>query len=228
VKEGLGSLTRRWRVVVLVVLVALALFLAPHVRVSAIERHMDLVAEVAQSRAWAAPVYALAYAVVITLSLPATVCTILGGMIFGTVRGGFLSWSGAMLGTAAAYTLARTLAHGTIRRAFGKHAMLDRLREDASLVTLIRLRVVPLAPFGVFVFVAALAGVPLRRLVLATAIGILPSVVVYSYVGRELMNGFLHGADAGTRPFWIAGIVTAATVIATVVLPAIWRRRHRH
>ena len=160
--------------------------------------------------------YVAGYTIIVALSLPAVVGTILGGAFFGWGWGGLLAWCGILTGTAVAHTLARRVARAPLQRMFGQHRLLTQLREDVGVVGLIRLRVLPVAPLGVLAYVSGIAGVPLRRLLAATAIGMLPSVTAYSYVGWQLMRG-LADPDATSRALKLASYVTIAMLALSII-----------
>jgi uncharacterized membrane protein YdjX (TVP38/TMEM64 family) len=168
--------------------------------------------------------YVLAYALAIVVLLPATIATLVGGAVFGGWMGAALAWAGAMVGTITTHLLARYVARTPMRRLFGEHRLLRQLREHDSVAGLFRLRILPVAPFAVLDYVAGVAGVSLRRLLIATAVGVIPSVVAYAYVGAQLMRGFVSGTDASRQALWIAGIVTVAMLLLSAV-PRFFRKR---
>lgn len=207
------------RLTMLPALVAVALLIAWRLGYFDLARREHLVGLIRQARhtSWAGLFYVIAYALVVTLGLPATVVSIVGGALFGVARGVVLAWSGAMTGTLIAYTLARSVGKGHVHRFLGRHHLLDRLRKRSDFWTLLRLRVLPVAPFGVLDYVAGLVGVPVRALLLATAIGILPSLTAYTYVGAELVTGLLTAGEAQFRALRIAGAVTLVMICISLV-----------
>lgn len=169
--------------------------------------------------------FVVAYAVLITLCIPATVATLLGGAIFGSWKGALLAWIASLIGTVLAHVLSRSLARKPIQRLFGEHELMKQLKDNDGVMTLIRLRVIPVAPFAVLGYIAGIAGVSLQRLLLATAIAVLPSVIAYSYVGAELITGMTSADDASKRALWIAGGVTVAMLLVSVAPGLIARLR---
>jgi uncharacterized membrane protein YdjX (TVP38/TMEM64 family) len=200
-------------------LVVVALVIAWRLGYFSLARREQLLAFVQQARhnAWAGPLYVVAYAAIATLGLPITVLSVVGGALFGTIRGVALAWTGAMIGTVSAYFLARSIGQGTVRRFLGRHHLLDRLKKRSDFWALFRLRVLPVAPFAVLDYVAGLVGVSLRALLLATAIGVLPQVVAYSYAGTELLTGLEQAGQTRLRAFWIAGAVTLLMIGLSLV-----------
>lgn len=166
--------------------------------------------------------YVAGYSLVAILCLPAVVATILGGAFFGWFWGGVLAWCGQIIGTALTHTLSARLARRPFQRLFGQHRLMQQLRNDVSTLGLFRLRVLPVAPFGVFAYVAGIAGLSLTKLLIATAFGMLPSLVAYSYVGTQLMRGLI---DPGSteRALRVAGYVTLG-MLAISMLPLIFRK----
>ena len=200
-------------------LVVVALVIAWRLGYFGLARREQLLAFVQQARhnPWAGPLYVVAFAVIATLGLPITILSVVGGALFGTIRGVALAWTGAMIGTVSAYFLARSIGQGPVRRFLGRHHLLDRLKKGSDFWALFRLRVLPVAPFAVLDYLAGLVGVSLRALLLATAIGVLPQVVAYGYAGAELLTGLEQGGQTRLRAFWIAGGVTLLMIGLSLV-----------
>lgn len=169
------------------------------------------------------PAYVLFYAAAVALCLPAAVLTVLAGAIFGPLVGAMLAWGGAMLATIVAHWLARRVARAPLRRLFGEHRLLKQMREHGDVRTLFRLRIIPIAPLAVMAYVGGLADVSLRRLALATAVGVIPSVVAYAFVGSQLLAGLVSRGEATRRGLWIAGGVTLFMVLLSAA-PSIVRK----
>jgi len=167
-------------------------------------------------------VYILAFAVAITMVLPAFIVSLVGGALFGVWKGALLAWIGALAGTVGAHLLARHVARAPMRKVFGEHRLLRVLREHDDVMELLRLRIMPVAPFAVLDYVAGVAGVSLRRLMLATMLGVVPSVVAYTFVGSELIRGLVTQSQASHHGLWIAGAVTVAMLLLSLV-PGLFR-----
>jgi phospholipase D1/2 len=168
-------------------------------------------------------IYLAAYAIAVAICLPVVVMTIIGGAFFGPLFGPMFAWSGALLGTALTHALASRIARAPLRRMFGEHKLLKQLRNDVSVVGLFSIRIIPIAPFGVFAYVSGLAGVKLWRLLVATALAMIPSATAYGYVGAELMRGLTTDPDAAGRALRVAGYVTIGMFLLSII-PNIVRR----
>jgi uncharacterized membrane protein YdjX (TVP38/TMEM64 family) len=193
-----------------------------------LDRARDAARLVEQMRAVPAAegIYLAAYALAAALCLPVVVMTIIGGAFFGPVFGALFAWIGALGGTVVTHQLAARIAKAPLRRMFGEHRLLRQLRNDADVLALFRMRIVPLAPFGVFAYVAGLAGVSLLRLVLASALALIPSVVAYAYVGSELIRGITSDPQAAGRALRVAGYVTIA-MFGIAIVPWLINRMRR-
>lgn len=148
-----------------------------------------------------------AYAAIVAFSLPgATIATLTGGFLFGSMPSGFpvlpgaiYNVAGATIGAillflAARWGLGQTLA----RRMDASDGVVKRIKDGIddegnqwSMLFLIRL--VPAVPFFVANLVPALVGVPLYRFAVTTFIGIMPGAVVYTSVGAGLGEVFAKG-----------------------------------
>jgi uncharacterized membrane protein YdjX (TVP38/TMEM64 family) len=207
------------RLAILSGLIAVAFIVAWRLGYFELSRREQLAAAIRHVRTvgWATPLYVVSYTLIVALGLPATIMSILGGALFGSTKGLMLAWTGAMIGTVVAHTIARSVGKTAVRRFLGKHTLLRKLGDRTKVRTLVRLRVLPLAPFGVLDYVAGLAGVPLRTLLLATAIGIVPGTAAYTYAGDQARVG-LEAGGAGRRALLVAGLVTI-TVTGIALAP---------
>jgi len=186
-----------------------------------LDRRQQLFETVQRLRVWRGIglIYLFSYAVAVSVGLPAAIMTIIAGAIFGARTGALVAWSSCLLGTIFAHELARRIARKPMQRLFGKHRLLERLKEHADVGTLAVLQVIPTGPFAVLPYVAAVAGVSLKRLLLATALATLPSVIAYAYVGSALMRAVVSPAEAGTA-LWVAGAISVAMPLIALIARA--------
>ena len=146
----------------------------------------------------AAALFVLAYIVIVAFSLPgATIATLTGGFLFGTVLGTFFNVFGATIGATLIFLAARhgfgdTLAarmetsEGTVKK------IKDGIDANQwSMLFIIRL--VPAVPFFVANLVPAFVNVPLHRYVISTFLGIIPGALVFTSVGAGLGAVFERG-----------------------------------
>ncbi len=132
--------------------------------------------------------YVALYAGQTALSLPgATILTLAGGFLFGTLLGALYVNVAATTGATLAFLAARYLLHAAVERRFGPR--LESIQAGFArnaFAFLLTLRLIPLFPFFLVNLAAGLTRVRLGTYVLATAIGILPASLVFSNAGRQL------------------------------------------
>lgn len=172
----------------------------------------------------AAPLFVLGFAIAATFAVPATVLTLAGGAIFGVGLGSLLSWAGALLGATGGFALARVLCRGNCRDLLGERAAeLERMARTHGFLGTLRLRLLPVVPFGLLNYGAAIAGVHTRDFVLASALGLVPTTAVYSWFADRLVTG----VTGARHDAMVQAAIASVLLIALSFLPAVMRRRPR-
>lgn len=163
--------------------------------------------------ALAPAVFIGAYIAVVAFSLPgATMLTLAGGFVFGTLWGGIYAVIGATIGATVVFLAARTAFGDALRVRAG--SAIDRMEEGFrrdALSYLLVLRLIPIFPFFLVNLVPAFLGVALPTYVAATFFGIMPGTFVYASVGAGLGAVF----DAGGEPD--LGIIFSAPVLLPLI-----------
>ena len=174
--------------------------------------------------AWWSPFLLLAlYVLLAPLGLPMTPLIFASAAVFGTLVGGAYNILGCFLGAAASFLLARWLGRDLVVRLAG-----DRLRGVEKLLarhgfwSLLRVRFLPV-PFVLINYGAALAGVPLSTFLLASALGLLPSIAVFTHFFASLTHAAAE--DRGGLVFDLA--VSLGALLALSLLPQVWMRWRR-
>lgn len=229
-------LVRLWPLALLAV-AAFAVFafrLDRYVGFDALRTHRaDLVAFVAAHATAAAALFVLAYAAVTALSIPgATVMTLVGGFLFGTLLGGTLVTVGATAGATLIFLAAKSsLGDHLLARAGPAVKKMEAGFRANALSYMLFLRLVPAFPFFVVNLVPAFLGVSLKVFVIATVIGIVPATFIYASVGSSLGALLDAGAtpDLGLilEPHFLLPIVGLALLALVPVVYKRWRSRDR-
>ena len=197
-------------------------------------RHQAQLLALAADHPVLAPVlYMLAYAVIVTVSLPeGALLTVIGGLLFGTVLGTCWAVLGASLGAVGLFVLARP-AFGAAVEARAGH-LLARIRpglERDGFSYLLTIRLIPIFPFWMVNLAAALVGMRPLSYAAATLIGIIPSTLVFAAVGSGLETVLASGGKPDLAIIFqlrILGPLLALAVLALLpVLLRHWRRRRR-
>lgn len=166
----------------------------------------------------AGPVLFVAVYTLATLApVPKNVLSALGGLLFGFTAGVALVYLAAMLGALAAFRLGRVLGREAVQRLTGARvARLDALLTRRGLLSVIAVRLVPVAPFTAVNYAAGLTGVRLRDYLVGTAIGMAPGSLAYVAVGA-------YGISTGSWP----GMIALAVLVVLTLGGAVVARRSR-
>ena len=163
-------------------------------------------------------VFVAAFAVAIALCLPVSVGTWVAGAVFGVWLGAALSLASSLAATVLGYWMARTVAKRPAQKLFGEHRLMRELKNHDGIREIFQLRVIPIAPFAVFTYVAGIAAISVRRLLAATTIASVPTCVAHAFVGTQLMQGLASdGGDSRQALWWAAGI-TVAMLLTSIVI----------
>jgi uncharacterized membrane protein YdjX (TVP38/TMEM64 family) len=197
-----------------------------------VKQYLVFVLEWTQSiGAWGPIFVAVFYVAAAVLFLPGSVLTLGAGFLFGVPVGLLSAWIGATLGACAAFLVGRTVAREWIARKVArnpKFLAVDEAvgREGFKIVLLLRLS--PVFPFNFLNYALGLTKVPFKQYALASAIGMLPGGLMYTYFGSaarslaDVAAGKVEGGGiAGQLFFWIG---LAATILVTVFVTRLARR----
>lgn len=163
-------------------------------------------------------VFVAVFSVAIALCLPVSVGTWVAGAVFGVWIGALLSLVSSLVATALGYWMARRVAKRPLQRLFGEHRLLRELKNRDGVGEIFQLRVIPIAPFAVFTYVAGIAGISVRRLLAATAIASVPAGLAHAFVGTQLMRGIASDSgDSRQAVVWAVGITIAMLLVSLVI-----------
>tara|TARA_R110002124_G_scaffold68149_4_gene184757 strand:+ start:4588 stop:5322 length:735 start_codon:yes stop_codon:yes gene_type:complete len=139
------------------------------------------------------------YIAIVGFSLPgASIATITGGFLFGTVFGVLVNVTGATLGAVVIFLAARMGLGAALKaRMDASDGLVRRIKagiDDNQWSMLFFLRLVPVVPFFVANLIPAFLGVPTHRFVISTFLGIIPGSLVFTSIGAGLGTVFAQGA----------------------------------
>lgn len=166
---------------------------------------------------WAPLVFVVLMAAqVVVAPLPGLVVGLVGGYIFGALRGFLLNLMGFTLGAMIAFGLARYFGKPLVHRLFGDRydALLARLRGKRGALIIATVFVFPFAPDDVVCFLAALTPIRARLFALLVLIFRTPGLLTASLTGAGVINMPREG--------WIALIIAGA-----ILLLLAWRYKDR-
>lgn len=175
--------------------------------------------------AWAPAIYIGVYIVATSLAVPGSVLTLVGGAAFGVVWGSVFTTIGANAGANVAFLIARATGRaGIVRLAGDRVRGLDRAARTHGFRSLLVLRLVPLVPFTALNFGSGLTAMSWRSYALATAVGILPGTVVYTFFADAL----LRGSQDASREALLRLLVAGALLLLLSLIPLIVKQVRRH
>ena len=121
-------------------------------------------------------------------SLPgATIMTLAGGFLFGSVVGTIFVNIAATLGATCAFFAARYVLRDWVESKFGgRIAPIQKGFAKNAFSYLLTLRLIPLFPFFVVNLVSGLTRIKVMSYLTATSIGIIPGSFVYAFAGQQL------------------------------------------
>jgi uncharacterized membrane protein YdjX (TVP38/TMEM64 family) len=171
--------------------------------------------------------YMSVYVLAVTFSLPGALwLSLAGGLMFGTLTGGFLIVISATLGAGGLFVVARYIAGDTLRQKAGPalEKFEASFNRDAVSYLLI-LRLLPIFPFFIVNLGAALVGVRFPIFLLTTFFGIMPGTFVFASIG----NGISVVLRAGQQPD--LSVMTSPEILLPLIglavlslAPMVWRR----
>lgn len=173
---------------------------------------------IAQARAWGAlgPVALMALLVLqaVVAPLPSPPLLMAAGFVYGPVAGFGIGWLGLLLGASACFGAARLLGRPVAERfvraqrlaAIDEHV---RGQSGTAFLAILSLRVF-MPPFfdAVSYGCGLVAGLPFHWFLLATALGEIPKVASFTYLG----------AAAGDAPAWLKAWILFVPVAGLVAL----------
>ncbi len=144
-------------------------------------------------RSWgiAAPLMSILLMIVqaIVAPLPAFIVTAANGMIFGSLWGAIISWTGAMMGALTSFGIARLVGDVAVEKVVRNRKAVELLKhtgEKRGFWVILVARLLPFISFDIISYMAGLSGIRLWSFATATALGMLPATILYTFFGRQV------------------------------------------
>ena len=170
---------------------------------------------------WAPIAFVAGYTIAIAFGFSGLVLTLAGGAIFGLWWGALLNTLGANCGATAAFCLARWLGRDGLQSMLGSRlAGIDRISHQSGFVWLLRLRLIPIVPFNLLNFACGLTALPWRTYAAATALGILPATLVYTFFA----DAILSGSQQATHDAYVRVAIAGMLLVILSFVPTLAKR----
>ena len=171
-------------------------------------------------------IYVAVYASATMLMLPGALwITIAGGFLFGLWGGTPATIVGATLGASALFFAAKSSVGAALRERAGPFVQkMEKGFQEDAVSYMFALRFLPVVPFPVANIAPAIFGAKYRDYVLTTALGIVPGVLAYTWIGAGLGATFAAGGEPDLAS--VAGNLIPAFIALGVVslLPVAYKK----
>jgi uncharacterized membrane protein YdjX (TVP38/TMEM64 family) len=173
---------------------------------------------------WGMVAFGAAYVPAALLFVPGSLLTLAAGFLFGLVKGTIIVSLGSTAGAAAAFVVARKVAHQWVVRRLADRprlAAIGRAVETDGFKIVLLTRLSPAFPYNVLNYAFGLTSVPVGKYVLASWLGMLPGTMMYVYLGaatkslQAALSGEV-GRSTGRDAMFVVGLL--ATVAVTVIV----------
>lgn len=205
--------------------VLLALWLSPAGRRFDVALAAEWLRSVGQEW-WAPLLFILLYTAFNLALIPGTILSLTAGVIWGWILGGFWVVIASGIGSVAPYLVARAGSGPIARWMETRSGRLRHILEDEGFTTLLLLRLVPIVPYNVLNYAAGLAGIRPRDYVLATVIGTLPGIFIFTFLADAIASGLVSPRDAFLR-ILLAGVLLGGLILITRLVSGRVRGRLR-
>lgn len=165
--------------------------------------------------------YILLYILVAATAIPgAILLNLAGGFLFGILPAILYVNIGATGGAGFCFLMARYLGKDWVYRKYGKKiSKLNRELENYGKNYLLTVRFIPILPFFLINILAGVSSVSARTFLWTTALGSIPSSVIYAVVGKNLGN------IQSTRELFSPKIIGIFVVLTIFSLLPIFRNK---
>ncbi|WP_409345408.1 TVP38/TMEM64 family protein [Paenibacillus sp. MBLB4367] len=141
------------------------------------------------------------------------------GYLYGSLLGALISWLAASAGTVIVYLFVQYFFQKQGRAYLAKFGRLEKLQQTMErhpFWTIVFARMIPVLPQALVNMYSALLSIRLPTYAVASAIGKIPAMLVYAYIGQYLFSD--------TKKLLVAIGIYAVFLLATYVLYRRWIR----
>ncbi len=179
---------------------------------------------------WGPLAFIIVYALAVVAFVPGAALTLAGGAIFDLFEGTIYVFIAAVIGSTAAFLVARHLARSAIEpriEANPTFASIDHAVGERGLKIVFLLRLSPAFPFSFMNYALGLTRVTLRDYLLASG-GMIPGTILYVYYGKLIgdVAALASGAapDKDSAYYAVLGLGLVATVLVTALVTRVARQ----
>ncbi|MDM5199611.1 TVP38/TMEM64 family protein [Fictibacillus enclensis] len=164
---------------------------------------------------WAPIVFIVLYGLRPFVLFPSSVFAITSGLAFGLYYGCMYTYIGSLSGGLMTYLAVRWIGKRAMKKEWkGKYQKVQEGIKEKGFIYVLILRLLPILNYDLVSYLTAAANVRFRDYAAATAIGIIPGTLAYTYIGSSV-------AHTGMKEILISSII----LIILIVLPVVTRKR---
>lgn len=167
-------------------------------------------------------IYIAIFVIAAIFSLPASIITITGGVVFGPILGALLALVGATIGAIAAFLVSRYIARGFIVDKFGNNAIFKKIEsgvEKNGKDFLILTRLVPVFPYNIQNYAYGVTNIKLATYSIITLITMAPGAFIYAYMAGDIAENGI------TTNFFIKLVVAGIVLFGVSQIPKIFAKK---
>lgn len=140
--------------------------------------------------AWVYISYVLFYILRPLVLFPATLLSILGGVIFGYFWGIIFVLLGAMLSAVVEFLISRRFGRKLVTGLLSEEGLirLDKTAQKHGFKAVLLIRLIPNVAYDIQNFSLGLSGIKFRDYFFATLLGIIPANLIYVYLGHSFLG----------------------------------------
>lgn len=166
------------------------------------------------------------FIVLTALMVPGSVLMLCGGYLFGMALGFPLTAIAIALGALASSFVSRTLARDWLAQRFAEDARfkaIDRAVANKGFLIVLLSRLSLLIPYNVLNLIYGLSGISLLKMTTATAIGMIPAVALYTYLG-SIAGNFDELIANRSQQDWVSQLVLFSGLVMVIVVTLVIHR----
>lgn len=174
---------------------------------------LDILKDVEKLQNWLAGFGALSYLVYIGIFvigtvflLPASVFTIVGGLLFGPLKGTALALAAATLSAAISFLMTRYFARDYMVKKFKDKKLFKAMEKGIAqngVEFVMITRLIPIFPHNIQGYAYGLTNISFLKYVLVSAVAMIPGAFLYAYFAGQLVI-------TGVTPMFIVQLVIAS------------------
>ena len=195
--------------------------LSRYVTLGKLNEHRDLLEQIiGRHYLLSVLIYMIVYGVTALILPAALILTVAGGVFFHTFPGAIYSSIGATTSAVLAFVLSRYVMGSWLQVRYASQLSLFNAElERHGHLYVIASRIVPVFPFLIVNYLCGLTRLPLSTFTWATAVGMLPVCLIYTFTGSQMGNISSLKDVLQSRT-----LVSLMCLALLVLIPIIWKK----